>query len=357
MQIPKRLNAGDTVAIVSLSSGMLGEAFMADQRGLIEKRLNEFRLNVVYAPHALKGLDYISEHPEARAADLKWAFAQDDIQMVLCAIGGRDTYRTLPYLLEDPKFIELVAQHPKVFLGYSDSSINHLMFQKLGLATYYSMSAIVDFGEFDDDMLPYSKVWFSKMFTNEIPEITPSPIWYEERTQFGSEVIGIPRISHPETHGFETLFGNGSVTGTLFGGCLESIGDILLGDVYDDEKEIAERYGLLPTDMTGKILFLETSEEKPSPERVRVLLKAMKDHGLFTNLSALLVGKPQDETYYEDYKAVYTDFGQELKLPILFNLNFGHAHPHCILPIGQDVTIHFDHRTVHLLAPLTADNL
>jgi muramoyltetrapeptide carboxypeptidase LdcA involved in peptidoglycan recycling len=352
MQIPKRLKSGDTLAIVSLSSGMLGEPFMAAQRGLIEKRLNEFGLNVTYTPHALKGLDYISEHPEARASDLKWAFAQDNLQMVLCAIGGRDTYRTLPYLLEDQEFIKLVKQHPKVFLGYSDSSINHLMFQKLGLATYYSMSAIVDFGEFDDDMLPYSKAWFSKMFTDEIPKITSSPIWYEERTKFGPEVIGVPRVAHGERHGFETLFGNGSITGTLFGGCLESIGDLLLGDVYDDEKEIAERYELLPTDMAGKILFLETSEEKPTPDRVRVLLKAMKDHGLFTNLAALLVGKPQDETYYDDYKAIYTKLGRELQLPILFNLNFGHAHPHCILPIGQDIAIDFDNKSVRLLAPL-----
>ncbi|MEY8444574.1 S66 peptidase family protein [Lactococcus ileimucosae] len=352
MQIPKRLKSGDTVAIVSLSSGILGESFMEEQRGLIEKRLNEFGLKVIYGPHALASLDYIDVHPEKRASDLKWAFNQDNVAMVLCAIGGRDTYRTLPYLLEDSKFIKLVAQHPKVFLGYSDSSINHLMFQKLGLASYYGMSAIVDFGELDEEMLPYSKNWFSKMFTNEIPEITSSPIWYEERTQFGSEIIGIPRISHPETHGFESLFGNGTVTGTLFGGCLESIGDLLLGDVYDDEKEIAERYDLLPTDMTGKILFLETSEEKPSPDRVRIVLNAMKIHGLFTNLTALIIGKPQDEAYYDDYKAIYVELGQELQLPILYNLNFGHAHPHCILPIGQDIMIDFNHHKVQLLSSL-----
>ena len=51
-------------------------------------------------PHSLKGLDFIKEHPEARAEDLIQAFSDDSIDMILCAIGGNDTYRLLPYLLK-----------------------------------------------------------------------------------------------------------------------------------------------------------------------------------------------------------------------------------------------------------------
>ena len=47
-----------------------------------------------------KGLDFIKEHPEARAEDLIQAFSDDSIDMILCAIGGDDTYRLLPYLLK-----------------------------------------------------------------------------------------------------------------------------------------------------------------------------------------------------------------------------------------------------------------
>ena len=36
-----------------------------------------------------------------RAKDLKDAFLDDSIAGIICAIGGDDTYRLLPYLMED----------------------------------------------------------------------------------------------------------------------------------------------------------------------------------------------------------------------------------------------------------------
>src|SRR5574337_140010 len=90
MQIAQRLKKGDTVAIISLSSGVLGEPFMAQQKSLIEKRIEAFGLKVIYTPHALKGLEFIKANPKARAADLKWAFAQQEVKLILSAIGGDD---------------------------------------------------------------------------------------------------------------------------------------------------------------------------------------------------------------------------------------------------------------------------
>lgn len=133
----KALKKGDKVAIVSLSSGMLGEKFCSHNIEIGVKRLKEFGLEPVFMKNALKGIDYLKEHPEARAADLKEAFRDDSIKGIICAIGGDDTYRLLPYLMEDTEFIELVQKKPKLFTGFSDTTINHLMFYKLGLATYY----------------------------------------------------------------------------------------------------------------------------------------------------------------------------------------------------------------------------
>lgn len=47
--------------------------------------------------NALKGRDYIAKHPEKRAEDLLQAFKDPEIDMILCAIGGDDTYRLMPY--------------------------------------------------------------------------------------------------------------------------------------------------------------------------------------------------------------------------------------------------------------------
>jgi len=355
MQKPQKLKHGDTVAIVSLSSGLLGEPFMAHQRELIEKRLRSFGLKTIYAPHALKGLDFIKSHPECRASDLKWAFATPDVRLILCAIGGEDTYRTVPYLLGDAEFVQLVQENPKIFMGYSDTTINHLMFQKLGLMTYYGHSAIVDFGELGEEMLPYSQAWFEKLFTDEaLIDIKSSPIWYEERRSFGANQVGVPRISHEETRGYELLSGSGIVEGELFGGCLESLGESILGDRYSDQPEIVDGFGLLPTkeQLSNKILFLETSEEKPTPKRLRELLGALDGRGIFESVKAVLVGKPQDEAYYEEHKAIYGEVIGKHELPVLYNLNFGHAHPKSILPIGGVVRVDCDYLTVEILEGL-----
>mgnify|MGYP003083234410 FL=1 len=78
--------------------------------------------------HSRKGLSYINEHPEKRAEDLINAFKDDSIDMILCAIGGDDTYRLLPYLFDKDELKEAVKQ--KIFLGFSDTTMNHLMLHK-----------------------------------------------------------------------------------------------------------------------------------------------------------------------------------------------------------------------------------
>ena len=158
MQYARKLRKGDKVAIVSLSSGMLGEEFCSHNIEIGVKRLKEYGLEPVFMPNALKGIEYLQTHPQARAKDLKDAFLDNSIAGIICAIGGDDTYRLLPYLMEDEEFIKAVEEHPKLFTGFSDTTINHLMFYKLGLSTYYGPNFICDLGEIADEMLPYTSV-------------------------------------------------------------------------------------------------------------------------------------------------------------------------------------------------------
>ena len=72
----KKLKKGDKVAIVSLSSGILGEPFIKHELDLGIKRLEELGLIPVFMDNSLKGLDYIRENPKSRAEDLKKAFFQ-----------------------------------------------------------------------------------------------------------------------------------------------------------------------------------------------------------------------------------------------------------------------------------------
>ena len=100
------------IEIVSLSRGILGETFVRHELELGLKRLEEMGVEVVFSPNALMGLDYISAHPEARADDLISAFQDDSVDMILCAIGGDDTYRLLPYLFSYAVAVNLYALTP-----------------------------------------------------------------------------------------------------------------------------------------------------------------------------------------------------------------------------------------------------
>ena len=39
-----------------------------------------------------------------------------------------------------------------------------------------------------------------------------------------------------------------------------------------------------------------------SPEKYRKALTVLKDTGIFEVINGILIGKPMDETYYEEYK-------------------------------------------------------
>ena len=323
-----------TVGIVSLSSGILGEPHIQFETETGIRRLEEYGLNIKFMPHALMGLDYVKAHPEKRAEDLLLAFHDPEIDMILCAIGGDDTYRLLPYLFEHDELANSVTD--KFFLGFSDTTINHLMLHKVGLTTFYGQAFLPDICELSSEMLPYTRKYFEELINTEnISEICPSDIWYEERKSFGIDQAGKPLISHPNS-GFELLQGPSVFSGKILGGCIDSIYDMFNGDRYADMPVLCKKYHLFPDpeDWKGRILLLETSEEKPSPEKYRKALEYLKQTGVFEAVSGLLIGKPMDETYAQEYRLLLTKVIDRPDLPIVFNLNVGHSVPRCIIPFG-----------------------
>lgn len=355
MNKPSKLKPGDKVAIVSLSRGILGEPFVKHEVDLGIKRLKEFGLEPVFMPNSRKGMDYLSEHPEARASDLKQAFADKDIKGIICAIGGDDTYKTIPYLMEDKEFVQAVKDSPKIFIGFSDATNNHLMLNKLGLSTFYGPCFLTDLAELDKEMLPYTKSYFEKLFSDGAGfEITPSETWYYERKDFGPDELNKPRKKAKEKHGFETLNGEGKVTGKLYGGCIESLYDAYTGERHGDDHEIFKKYNILPTleEWRDKILFLETCEETISPDKLETILTLFKELKILESVKGVIVGKPMDEIYYEEYKDVYKKVFKDLNTPVLYNINFGHATPRCILPYDAEAKVDFDNKKIYIDSPI-----
>lgn len=327
------------VAIVSLSAGTIGEDFAKHELELGVKRLQDYGLNVRFMPHALKGIEYVKNHPGERAADLLQAFRDPEIDMILCAIGGDDTYRLLPYLFEHDELAEAVSE--KVFLGFSDTTINHFMLHKVGLNTFYGQSFLSDICELDKEMLPYTRKYFEELIrSGRIKEIRPSDVWYEERTRFDESQIGVPRVKHDNT-GFELLQGASGFSGKILGGCMETMYDVFNNERYEDSVKVCSRYKLFPPleDWKGKILLLESSEEKPRPALYEKMLTVLKEYGIFGVVSGVLAGKPMDETYAEEYKKLLVSVIGDPALPVLWNINIGHATPRCIIPFGVEASV------------------
>ncbi|MCR5825015.1 MAG: LD-carboxypeptidase [Oscillospiraceae bacterium] len=333
------VNQVKTVGIVSLSSGIIGEPFVRYEVDIGLRRLAEFGLRVKFLPNACKGLDALKAQPELRAQDLLQAFRDPEIDMILCAIGGDDTYRLLPWLFDHGELAEAVRD--KIFLGFSDTTLNHLMLHKVGLRTFYGQAFLSDLCELSAEMHPYTRKYFQELIaTGTIREVTPSELWYEERTTFSPEQVGTPAVAHPD-HGFELLQGPPRFSGKILGGCIDSLYDFFDGERYADMPALCSKYALFPPaeDWKGRILLLESSEEKPAPAKYRRALEHLKGTGVFDAVSGVLIGKPMDEAYAQEYKKLLVEVIDRPTLPIVCNLNVGHAMPRCILPFGVEAEV------------------
>lgn len=340
-----------TIGIVCLSSGSLGEPYMRHERMIGEKRLAEMGIRLRYLPHALAGREYIQNHPEKRAEDLLTAFRDPEIDMILCAIGGDDTYRLAPYLFADDAIQKVAAGSHKIFLGFSDTTLNHLMLHKIGYPTYYGQAFLPDVCELSPEMLPYTARYFRELIeTGTIRKVRPSTIWYECRTDFSPEQIGVP-LHHHAHEGFTLLQGSPRFHGRILGGCIDSLYDMFSPERYADMPEICAHYGLFPSaeDWCGRILLLETSEEKMEPQNYRKALLYLKNAGVFGAISGILHGKPMDGAYEEAYQSILCDVIGDATVPVLWGVNIGHALPRCILPFGVETSVDAEAQVIRIV--------
>ena len=94
---PPVLKKGDKIAIVSLSDGLLGMPFCRHEEKIAIKRLKEFGLKPVIMPNAKKDIEYLKNHPEKRAQDLKQAFMDESIKAIITSTLS--LYRSTSFLI------------------------------------------------------------------------------------------------------------------------------------------------------------------------------------------------------------------------------------------------------------------
>jgi len=205
---PKKLKKGDKVAIVSLSSGLAGEEMFRHRYELGKKRLEQLGFNVVTMKNALKGIEYLYNHPEKRAEDFMEAILDKDIKGIICNIGGDDTIRLLPYI-----DFEAIANNPKVFMGYSDTTINHFIMQKAGVVSYYGPAVMTDFAE-NNNMHTYTLKYINEVLLENREDIVikSSDKWTSEYLDWAiEENDNISRKINEEKYGYEILQGKRNI--------------------------------------------------------------------------------------------------------------------------------------------------
>jgi len=335
---PNKLNRGDKVATVSLSWGGAGDSdFLWRYEQGKERLEKEFGLVVVEMENTLKGSDFIYNNPKQRAEDLMNAFRDPEIKGIFSCIGGNESIRLLPYM-----DFEVIRENPKVFMGYSDTTISHLFCLKAGLSSFYGPSVLAEFAE-NVRMFEYTKEAVERTIFDTYPIgiIEPSEGWTSENLPWKIENKEKLR-SLKEHEGYELLQGEGIVQGRLIGGCIEVL-------------EMAKGTSIWPTPVMWKdaIVFFETSEDKPCPEYFEYWLRNYGTQGILQSAKALLFGKPYDNEYYKEYKeAIIRVVNNELgltELPIMINMNFGHTEPMTVLPYGILVELNCDMKVLEIL--------
>lgn len=117
--------------------------------------------------------------------------------------------------------------------------------------------------------------------------------------------------------------------GRLWGGCIEVL-EFLKSTEYWPEEDFWD----------DKILFFETSEDKPLPNRVGCMLRNYGIQGIFNKVKGVMFGRPKDYSDNEKEelnKVVLNIIRKEFKsreIPIVMNVDFGHTDPKIILPLG-----------------------
>lgn len=332
MEKLSKLTRGDKVAILSPSFAAPGMFPKVYELGLSRLR-DEFGLEPVEYPTTRK----LGASQASRAEDLISAFEDKQIKAVISTIGGDDQ---VTYVKNLP--LEPFANNPKPFFGYSDNShlINFLWL--LGIPSYYGGSIMTQYAmqsRMDDFTVDFLNV---ALFEGGEIELKATDEFNDVGLDWADDGNLNKRRVYEENEGW-FFDGEENVQGVSWGGCLESIDEMLRNHV---DMPTSEDFGNI-------VLFFETSEEIPSAEYVSRVLRALGELDLLTRVKAVLVGRakawnfsqqntPKQRVDYrrqqrESILKMVRNYNQ--RAVVVQNLDIGHTDPQIPLPVGRRIQI------------------
>jgi muramoyltetrapeptide carboxypeptidase len=266
-----------------------------------------------------------SKQSEAyRAEEINRAFADDAIAGLIALKAGSGTLALLSHLDYD-----LICRHPKPVLGFSDITGLHLALQ--GLCNFVSF---------------YGPVAMTNIFAarSDGAAVESYTVRSLQRALFDPRPIG--RFINPPGEEIECLWA-GTGRGKLVGGNLSVIVKTL-GSAYAINTE-------------NRILFIEDYGETIAD--IRAMLQALLRAGKISSCRGVVLG-----TWIrcgEEYESpvvrkrrfdemVHDVLGPCAK-PIIANIRAGHCMPMATLPLGVEVEIDADAKTLMFIEPATCE--
>lgn len=341
LQIEK-LQSGDKVAVLSPSFAAPGRWPHVYEFGV--KRLNEqFGLIAVPFPSTHK----IGASTAERTRDLLSAFEDPSIRGIIASLGGNDQ---VLYVKNLP--VSVFQKNPKPFFGYSDTThlSNHLW--QAGVPSFYGGALFTEFAE-QGSISPFTEKFLRiALFGRGLIEIEAALEFSDEGLNWDNPGNLEKKRRYQPNSGWFWDPGAGSTEGILWGGCLESVDELL-------------RHGIsLPSleDFSSVVLALETSEGIPSASYVGKVIRALGERGILERVRGLLVGRPkawefempnsdaEKESYKEKQREAILNMVRRYnrEVPVIQNVDFGHTSPQIPLPLGNLTVLDTARRVIKL---------
>lgn len=308
---PKRLQPGDTVALVS-PSGATATRF---EITLVKESMEALGFKVKLGSHLFDRYGYLGGKDGDRASDLMAQFADPAVAGIIAVRGGWGCARILPLLDYD-----LILKNPKVLIGYSDiTALLLAIHAKTGLITFHGPIGL-------DPWNSFTVNYFRKIIMAAEAVTMENPVGIGDHlTQLENRVQTIAP---------------GKARGFLRGGCL-SIISALLGTEY------------LPS-WKDSILFVEDVNEEIY--RVDRMLTHLRLAGVLSQVKAFIFGRCTDCNPGEGYgsltlEQVLEDHIRPLGIPAWYGAMIGHIPMKFTMPIGAEAQVEAEKGLIQLLEP------
>ncbi len=229
-------------------------------------------------------------------------------------------------LIEILEFIDFKKVKSKWVIGFSDISPLLLAITlKTGIATAHGTNFLNLRGEVDETTAMWESVLSTQVGASVLQR---SSIKYQKESDSDKSFPNAFNLTE------DTIWKTTSKTicnikGRLLGGCIDVIRH-LIGTPYGDVNTFRNKY----INREPILWFLENCELTTTD--VRRSLVQMKLAGWFDNCSGLMFGRSNANHSVNNYtiEDVYQELSDELKLPIIYDIDCGHAPPQLTLING-----------------------